>query len=68
MADDVQEWVSPEGDRIAVVDLQTGDVWMMKRLGPADAAGTVAMLPRWSRVISPAPASQHRGRRRRSAE
>ena len=61
MMEDVERFVSPEGDRMAIVDMQSGEVWMMKRLKPADAAGTIAMLPRWSRVTrSP---SDHRQRR-----
>lgn len=64
MQDDVQRFVSPEGDRMAFVDMETGHVWLLKRLSPADAAGTVAMLPRW-RPITSAPPSESRPRRDR---
>lgn len=65
--EDVQRFVSPEGDRIAFVDLETGSVWLMKRLSPADAAGTVAMLPGWRCVTPPSAAEPRRFRRRASA-
>lgn len=63
----MQEFVSPEGDRIALVDMKTGDVWMMKRLAPPDAAGTIAMLPRWSRVTSSGSEQRRHGQRGRRA-
>jgi hypothetical protein len=66
MASEVERFVSPEGDRIAFVDLESGEVWMMKRLGPADAAGTVAILPKWARV-TPGPSESRRRQRRQAA-
>jgi hypothetical protein len=44
----VDRFVSPDGQRIILMDRTTGDVWMARRLPPAEAGEAVAaLIPRW---------------------
>jgi hypothetical protein len=59
----VERFSSPDGNRIALVLHETGEVWMMKRLEPADAAGTLAVLHRWEPIRRRTPTEEKETRR-----
>lgn len=54
--DQVDRYVSPDGQRIALLNNRTGEVWVMRRQAPAEVADLMTLLPRWSR-LRPLPAS-----------
>lgn len=48
MFQNVERFVSPDGQRIILMDRSTGDVWMARRLPPSEAGEAVAdIIPRW---------------------
>ena len=48
--ENVERWCSPDGQRIVLVDLDSGETWLMRRLGPGEAAEFMTLLPAWSPV------------------
>ena len=44
----IERWVSPDGQRVAILDPATGEVWLMRRLGPGEAAEVMTLLGSWT--------------------
>jgi hypothetical protein len=51
--DSVERWVSPDGQRIVLVDHRTGETWLMRRLPPGEEADFMTLLSAWSRLSPP---------------
>lgn len=72
MSSVVKRWVSPDGERVALADRSDGSVWLMRRLGPGEAAEVMTLIPAWNLAAddddddSDAPEDPPRKRSRRS--
>ena len=45
--DSVERWVSPDGQRIVLVDRNTGETWLARRVGVPEANDLMALIARW---------------------
>ena len=50
MLRNVERFVSPCGRWVAIVDLDTSDVWRTEKLSREAAAAVISSLPSWSRL------------------
>ncbi len=49
----LQRFVSPCRQRIALVNMDTGDLWLMRRQSEPEAADIMTLLPTWSPPLPP---------------
>lgn len=45
-----ERYVSPEGSRIALLDLESDEVWLMSLQSPAEAEDLRVLVSRWRRL------------------